>query len=102
MVNSGILPNDNDLIEAIMNVGQNIAVVNPFKIELVNEREYPIYTNGSGDINVNARDTQLYFTKGFTAVKKMERIDWKTKNQFRWNDGTGQKITQQLIHIPIQ
>ena len=75
-----------------MNVGQNIAIQNPFKIELINERNYPIYTNGSGEINVNARDTQLYFkVRGFTAVTKMERIDWKTKNQFRWNDGTNTK-----------
>ena len=75
-----------------VNAGQNIATENPFKIELVNERDYPIYTNGSGDINVNARDTQLYFkVRGFTAVTKMERIDWKTKNQFRWNDGTRTK-----------
>ena len=92
LVNSGILPNDNNLIETIMNVGQNLAIENPFKIELVNERDYPIYTNGSGDINVNARDTQLYFkVRGFTAVTKTERIDWKTKNEFRWNDGTRTK-----------
>ena len=92
LVNSGILPNDNDLIEAIMNVGKNLAIENPFKIELINERNYPIYTNESGEINVNARDTQLYFkVRGFTAVTKTERIDWKTKNQFRWNDGTRTK-----------
>ena len=92
LVNSGILPNDDDLIEAIMNVGKNIAIENPFKIELINERNYPIYTNESGEINVNARDTQLYFkVRGFTAVTKTERIDWKTKNQFRWNDGTRTK-----------
>ncbi|MEL1231057.1 MAG: hypothetical protein VXA26_07065, partial [Candidatus Neomarinimicrobiota bacterium] len=92
LVNSGILPNDDDLIEAIMNVGKNLAIENPFKIELINERNYPIYTNESGEINVNARDTQLYFkVRGFTAVTKTERIDWKTKNQFRWNDGTRTK-----------
>ena len=73
-------------------VGQNIALENPFKIELINERDYPIYTSGSGDINVNARDTQLYFkVKGFTSVTKTERFDWKTKNEFRWNDGTRTK-----------
>ena len=89
LVNSGILPNDDTLIESIMNVGQYSNLQDPFKIELVNERNYPIYTNGSGDINVNARDTQLYFkVRGFTTVAKTERIDWKTKNEFRWNDGT--------------
>ena len=46
-----------------MNVGQNIAIENPFKIELINERNYPIYTNGSGEINVNARSTQLLTSK---------------------------------------
>ena len=56
-----MLPDDNALINAIMNVGQNIAIENPFKIELVNVRDYPIYTNESGDISVKARNTQLYF-----------------------------------------
>ena len=92
LVNSGILPNDNYLIEAIMKVGPSMPLESPFKIELINERNYPIYTNESGEINVNARNTQLYFkVKGFTAVTKTERIDWKTKNEFRWNDGTKTK-----------
>ena len=92
LVNSGILPDDDTLIESIMNVGQNSNIQDPFKIELINERNYPIYTNGSGDINVNARNTQLYFkVRGFTAVTKTERIDWETKNEFRWNDGTRTK-----------
>ena len=92
LVNSGILPNDNDLIEAIMNVGPSMPLESPFKIELINERNYPIYTSESGEISVNARNTQLYFkVKGFTAVSKTERIDWKTKNEFRYNDGTRTK-----------
>ena len=92
LVNSGILPNDNYLIEAIMKVGPSMPLESPFKIELINERNYPIYTNESGEINVNSRNTQLYFkVKGFTAATKTERIDWKTKNEFRWNDGTKTK-----------
>ena len=92
LVNSGILPDDDTLIESIMNVGQNSNIQDPFKIELINVRNYPIYTNGTGDINVNARNTQLYFkVRGFTAVTKTERIDWGTKNEFRWNDGTRTK-----------
>ena len=58
----------------------------------MNDRDYPIYKSKSGDINVNARDTQLHFkVRGLTSIDKTERIEWRTKNAFRWNDGTPSK-----------
>ena len=42
------------------------------------------------DININER-ISYFKVRGFTAVTKTERIDWKTKNEFRWNDGTRTK-----------
>ena len=92
LVNAGILPNSNDLIEKIIQAGDRIAHDDDFRIELINHRDYPIYRSKSGDINVNASDTQLHFkVRGLTSVDKTERIDWKTKNAFRWNDGTPSK-----------
>ena len=61
---------------------------NQFYIELVNERNYPLYINEKGDYNVKARSTQLVFKlNGITHSSKVERIDWKTVNAFSWNDG---------------
>ena len=89
LVNAGLLPNDDKLIDSISKVGHYDGHQDSFKMELVNERDYPIYISESGNINVNAGNTQLYFkVRGLTAVPKTERIDWKTKNAFRWNDGT--------------
>ena len=60
-----------------------------FHIELSNERDYPIYINETGDYNIKAGKTQRVLElSGITNNSKMERIDWKTKNSFSWNDGT--------------
>jgi len=60
-----------------------------FQIELTNERNYPIFINEIGDYNIKAGKTQRVFRiNGITNNSKMERIDWKTKNAFSWNDGT--------------
>ena len=60
-----------------------------FHIELSNERDYPIYINETGDYNIKAGKTQRVLEViGITNNSKMERIDWKTKNSFSWNDGT--------------
>ena len=60
-----------------------------FHIELSNERDYPIYINETGDYNIKAGKTQRVLeVSGITNNSKMERIDWKTKNSFSWNDGT--------------
>ena len=63
-----------------------------FHIELTNERDYPVYVNEAGDYNIKAGKTQRMFkVNGITDNSKMERIDWKTKNAFSWNDGTKSK-----------
>ena len=60
-----------------------------FHIELTNERDYPVYINENGDYNIKAGKTQRVFkVNGITNNSKIERIDWKTKNAFSWNDGT--------------
>jgi len=60
-----------------------------FHIELTNERDYPVYVNEAGDYNIKAGKTQRVFkVNGITNNSKVERIDWKTKNAFSWNDGT--------------
>ena len=60
-----------------------------FHIKLTNERDYPVYVNEAGDYNIKAGKTQRVFkVNGITNNSKVERIDWKTKNAFSWNDGT--------------
>ena len=62
---------------------------NSFHIELTNERDYPVFINETGDYNIKAGKTQRVFkVNGITNNSKVERIDWKTKNAFSWNDGT--------------
>ena len=60
-----------------------------FHIELTNERNYPVFINGTGDYNIKAGKTQRVFkVNGITNNSKIERIEWRTKNAFSWNDGT--------------
>ena len=60
-----------------------------FHIELTNDRDYPVFINATGDYNIKAGKTQRVLTvNGFTNKSKIERIDWKTRNAFSWNDGT--------------
>ena len=62
---------------------------NSFHIELTNERDYPVFINETGDYNIKAGKTQRVFkVNGITNNSKVERIEWKTKNAFSWNDGT--------------
>ena len=62
---------------------------NSFHIELTNDRDYPVFINATGDYNIKAGKTQRVLTvNGFTNKSKIERIDWKTRNAFSWNDGT--------------
>ena len=60
-----------------------------FHIELTNERNYPVFINAIGDYNIKAGKTQRVFkVNGITNNSKIERIEWRTKNAFSWNDGT--------------
>jgi len=60
-----------------------------FHIELTNERNYPVFINAKGDYNIKAGRTQRVFkVNGITNNSKIERIEWRTKNAFSWNDGT--------------
>ena len=87
LVNAGILPNDDALMARIMEVGHHSQDLG-FRMELVNERNYPIFLSNSGDYNINAASTQLFLkVRGVTGSSKTERINWKTKNAFIWNDG---------------
>jgi|TARA_B100001741_G_scaffold215702_1_gene178711 hypothetical protein len=60
-----------------------------FHIELTNERNYPVFVNATGEYNIKAGKTQRVFkVNGITNNSKIERIEWRTKNAFSWNDGT--------------
>ena len=60
-----------------------------FHVELTNERNYPVFINATGDYNIKAGKTQRVFkVNGITNNSKIERIEWRTKNAFSWNDGT--------------
>ena len=60
-----------------------------FHIELTNERNYPVFVNATGEYNIKAGKTQRVFkVNGITNKSKIERIEWRTKNAFSWNDGT--------------
>ena len=87
LVISGLLPDNQKLIERIMNVD----VMKPadrFYIELVNERNHELEKDDRGNYHIKAGKTQRIFKLiGITDSQEMERIDWKTKNAFSWNDG---------------
>ena len=60
---------------------------NSFHIELLNERDYPMYINNAGEYNIKAgKSMRILKMKGVTNSFKIERIDWKTKNSFYWSD----------------
>ena len=60
---------------------------NTFYIELLNERDYPMFINKVGEYNIKAgKSMRILKMKGVTNSSKIERIDWKTKNSFYWSD----------------
>lgn len=87
LVSAGLLPDDKQLIEKIMNVGRIINNDN-FYMELINERNHELKKDNKGNYHVKAGNTQRIFKLiGVTDSQEMERIDWETKNSFSWNDG---------------
>ena len=60
---------------------------NAFYIELLNERDYPMFINKTGEYNIIAgKSMRILKIKGVTNSSKIERINWKTKNSFYWSD----------------
>ena len=60
---------------------------NTFYIELLNERDYPMFINKAGEYNIKTgKSMRILKMKGVTNSSKIERIDWKTKNSFYWSD----------------
>ena len=60
---------------------------NTFYIELLNERDYPMFINKAGEYNIkDGKSMRILKMKGVTNSSKIERIDWKTKNSFYWSD----------------
>ena len=59
-----------------------------FKVELLNERNYPweIKEDGTYVVKVGKAQTILK-VKATTNSPYTERITWKTKNKFYWGDG---------------
>ena len=59
-----------------------------FKVELLNERNYPwkIKEDGTYIVKVGKAQTILKM-KATTNSPYTERITWKTKNEFYWSDG---------------
>ena len=60
---------------------------NTFSIELLNDRDYPMFINKAGEYNIKAgKSMRILKMKGVTNSSKIERINWETKNSFYWND----------------
>jgi len=60
----------------------------PFKIELMNERGYPMEIDENGTYNITIGEGQAIFkVKGLTNSLQPERVTWKTKEKFYWGDG---------------
>ena len=60
---------------------------NTFSIELLNERDYPMFINKAGEYNIKAgKSMRILKMKGVTNSSKIERINWETKNSFYWSD----------------
>ena len=59
-----------------------------FKVELLNERNYPweIREDGTYVVKIGKAQTILKM-KATTNSPYTERITWKTKNEFYWSDG---------------
>ena len=59
-----------------------------FKVELLNERNYPWKIKEDGTYIVKVGKAQTIFKmKATTNSPYTERITWKTKNEFYWSDG---------------
>ena len=59
-----------------------------FKVELLNERNYPWEIKEDGTYVVKVGKAQTIFKmKATTNSPYTERITWKTKNEFYWSDG---------------
>ena len=59
-----------------------------FKVELLNERNYPWRIKEDGTYIVKVGKAQTIFKmKATTNSPYTERITWKTKNEFYWSDG---------------
>ena len=59
-----------------------------FKVELLNERNYPWKIKEDGTYIVKVGKAQTIFKmKATTNSPFTERITWKTKNEFYWSDG---------------
>ena len=59
-----------------------------FKVELLNERNYPWRIKEDGTYIVKVGKAQTIFKmKAITNSPYTERITWKTKNEFYWSDG---------------
>ena len=70
-----------------------ILCASPFKIELMNERGYPMNIDKDGTYNITITGGQAIFkVKGLTNSLQPERITWNTKEKFYWGDGLRKDI----------
>ena len=59
-----------------------------FRVELLNERGYPMEIDKNGTYHITVGKGQSIFKmKGITNSSLTERITWKSKNEFYWSDG---------------
>ena len=59
-----------------------------FRVELLNERGYPMEIDKNGTYHITVGKGQSIFKmKGITNSPLTERITWKSKNEFYWSDG---------------
>jgi len=60
-----------------------------FNIEMLNERNYPmkIDTNGVYHITISDKQQSIFKMKATTNSPSTERITWRTKEKYQWNDG---------------
>tara|TARA_X000001036_G_C20356948_1_gene674912 strand:- start:222 stop:617 length:396 start_codon:yes stop_codon:yes gene_type:complete len=59
-----------------------------FRVELLNERSYPMKIDKNGTYHITVGKGQsILKMKGTTNSSLTERITWKSKNEFYWSDG---------------
>jgi len=59
-----------------------------FSIEMLNERNFPMFidTNGVYHITIDDKQQSIFKMKGTTVSNRTERITWKVKDKLYWSD----------------
>ena len=59
-----------------------------FRIEMLNERNYPMKRSGDlYEIEISPTHQTIFKMKAHIPSNKMERITWSINKKYRWSDG---------------